>query len=177
MRRKDREVNKEFGLKVIDNSIYGVISTVDDDNQPYGIPLSIARDGNTLYFHSAMSGRKVNMFNKNPNVSVVFVGETKVPEIYSNDELDKILKDETKAGILSSKVFTTEFESAIAVGKVRLVEDEEERVRGLRLICEKYTPTKMAYFPMAVKAGLKVANVYSIEIEEIAAKRKKLDDR
>ena len=35
----------------------------------------------------------------------------------------------------------------------------------------------MAYFPMAVKAGLKVANVYSIEIEEIAAKRKKLDDR
>ena len=177
MRRKDREVNKEFGLKVIDNSIYGVISTVDDDNQPYGIPLSIARDGNTLYFHSAMSGRKVNMFNKNPNVSVVFVGETKVPEIYSNDELDKILKDESKAGILSSKVFTTEFESAIAVGKVRLVEDEEERVRGLRLICEKYTPTKMAYFPMAVKAGLKVANVYSIEIEEIAAKRKKLDDR
>ena len=177
MRRKDREVNKEFGLKVIDNSIYGVISTVDDDNQPYGIPLSIARDGNTLYFHSAMSGRKVNMFNKNPNVSVVFVGETKVPEIYSNDELDKILKDETKAGILSSKVFTTEFESAIAVGKVRLVEDEEERVRGLRLICEKYTPTKMAYFPMAVKAGLKVANVYSIEIEEITAKRKKLDGR
>ena len=173
MRRKDREMDREFGLKVIDKSIYGVLSMVDNDNELYGVPLSIARDGNTLYFHSAMDGRKVKALEENPKVSVVFVGETKIPEIYSNEELDEIMKDKSKAGILSSKVFTTEFESAIVVGRVKLVEDDEERVRGLRLICEKYTPTKMVYFPMAVKAGLKGTNVYSIEIEEITAKRKK----
>lgn len=173
MRRKDREMNIEFGLEVIDKSTYGVLSMVDDDNELYGVPLSIARDGNTLYFHSAMDGRKVKILEKNPKVSVVLVGETKIPEIYSNEELDEIMKDKSQAGIFSSKVFTTEFESAIVVGKVRLVEDEEERVRGLRLICQKYIPTKMAYFSMAVKAGLKGTNVYSIEVEEITAKRKK----
>lgn len=175
MRRKDREMSREFGLEIIDKSTYGVLSMVDDDNEPYSIPLSIARNGNTLYFHSAMDGRKVKALKKNSKVSVVFVGETKIPEIYSNEELDEILKDESKAGILGSKVFTTEFESAIVVGKVKLVEDEEERAKGLRLICEKYTPTKMAYFSMAIKSGLKGTNVYRIEIEGVTAKRKKCD--
>lgn len=45
----------------------------------------------------------------------------------------------------------------------------------MKLICEKYIPTKMDYFDLAIKAGLKRTNVYKIEIEEIKAKRKKYD--
>src|SRR5690554_3320422 len=100
MRRKDREMNIEFGLEVIDKSRYGVISMIDEDNEPYGIPLSIVRDENILYFHSAMDGRKVKVFKKNPNVSVAFIGETKIPENYTKDELDEIVKDESKAVLL-----------------------------------------------------------------------------
>lgn len=167
-------MNREFGIKVIDKSEYGVLSMVDE-GKPYGIPLSIVRDGDTLYFHSAMDGRKVKLFEKNPNVSVTFVGETKIPELFSNDELNEIVQDESQAGLLASKVFTTEFESAVVVGKVKQVNDEEEKIKALRLICEKYTPTKMDYFPVAIKAGLKRTNIYSIEIEVITAKRKKFD--
>lgn len=174
MRRKDREMDRDFGLEVIDKSIYGVLSMVDEGNEPYAIPLSIVRDGDILYFHSAKDGRKVEVFENNPNVSVAFVGETQIPESYSNEELNEIIKAETKAGLLLSKVFTTEFESAIVFGKVKIVEDEEERIKALRLICEKYTPTKMDYFPAAIKAGLKKTNIYSITIENITAKRKKL---
>lgn len=175
MRRKDREMSIEFGIEVIDKSRYGVISMIDEDNEPYGIPLSIARDENTLYFHSAMDGRKVKIFEKNPNVNVAFVGEVKVPENYTKDELDEIVKDESKAVLLISSVFTTEYESAVVKGKVKLVEDEEEKIKAMKLICEKYTPIKMDYFNMAIKAGLKRTNVYMIEIEEIKAKRKKYD--
>lgn len=50
MRRKDREMDREFGLKVIDKATYGVLAMVDE-GKPYCIPLSIVRDGNTLYFH------------------------------------------------------------------------------------------------------------------------------
>lgn len=175
MRRKDREMNREFGLEVIDKARYGVISMIDEDNEPYGIPLSIVRDENILYFHSAMDGRKVKVFEKNLNVSVAFIGETKIPENYTKEELDEIVKDESKAVLLISSVFTTEYESAVVKGKVRLVEDEEERIKAMKLICEKYTLTKMDYFDMAIKAGLKRTNVYGIEIEEITAKRKKYD--
>lgn len=175
MRRKDREMNREFGIEVIDNSRYGVISMIDEDNEPYGIPLSIVRDEENLYFHSAMDGRKVKVIEKNSNVSISFIGETKIPENYTKEELDEIVKDESKAVLLISSVFTTEYESAVVKGNVRLVEDEEEKIKAMKLICEKYTPTKMDYFDMAIKAGLKRTNVYGIEIEEITAKRKKYD--
>lgn len=45
----------------------------------------------------------------------------------------------------------------------------------MRLVCEKYTPGKRDYFPMAIEAGLGRANVYKIGIEEITGKRKKYD--
>ena len=62
MRRKDRQMNKEFGYDLIDRSAYGVLSMVDENNGPYAIPLSLARKGEFLYFHSAKDGRKVHIF-------------------------------------------------------------------------------------------------------------------
>lgn len=175
MRRKDREMGIEFGLKVIDKAAYGILSMIDENDEPYGIPLSIVRDGDILYFHSAMDGKKVKIFEKNPKVNVAFVGETKIPENYTKKELDEMMKDESKAALFISSVFTTEFESTVVKGQVKPVEYEEEKIKAMKLICEKYTPTKMDYFNIAIKAGLKRTNVYKIEIEEIKAKRKKYD--
>lgn len=177
MRRKDREMDREFGIEVIDKSKYGVLSMIAEGDEPYGLPLSIVRDGEYLYFHSAMDGRKVKTFVKNPNVSVVFVGEIRIPENYTEEELREIAEDRSKAALLISKVFTTEYESAVVKGRVELVEDEQEKIRAMRLICEKHTPTKMDYFDMAIGAGLKRTNIYRIEMEEIKAKRKKYDTR
>lgn len=175
MRRKDREMDRGFGLMVIDKSTYGILSVIDDNGEPYAIPVSIVRDENKLYFHSAKEGKKVEIFKENPKVSIAFVGEVKVPEIYTKEELDELVKDESKGVLLIRKVFTTEYESAIVKGKIELVEDEEERIKAMKLICQKYTPNKMDYFNLAIKSGLKRTNVYKIEIEEIKAKRKKYD--
>ncbi|HHV38696.1 MAG TPA: pyridoxamine 5'-phosphate oxidase family protein [Tepidimicrobium sp.] len=176
MRRKEREMDREFGLRVIDKARYGILSMVGEDGEPYGVPLSIVRAGEVLYFHSAKEGRKVHILKENPGVSIAFVGETRIPENYTKEELDEMAKDDSKAKLLISNVFTTEFESAIVTGTVKLVKDEDEKIRAMRLICEKYTPTKMKYFPMAIKFGLGRANVYRIEIRSITAKRKKYDE-
>ena len=175
MRRKDREMSPEFGIEIIDKARYGVMTMVDEENKPYSIPLSIVRDENTLYFHSAMDGKKVKIFERNPNVHVVFVGEVKIPENYTKEELDEITKDESKAVLLISSVFTTEYESAVVKGKVSLLEGEQDKIKAMKLLCEKYTPTKMEYFHMAIQSGLKRTNVYKIEIAEIKTKRKKYD--
>lgn len=175
MRRKDREMNRDFGIEVIDKSDYGVVSMIDENNEPYSIPLSIVRDGNNLYFHSAIDGKKVKVFEKNSAVSIAFVGKVKVPEMFSKEELDEIAQDKSKAGTFTSKVFTTEYESAVVKGKIKLVEDEKEKLKSLKLICEKYTPTKMAYFNLATESVLHAVNIYKIEIEDITAKRKKYD--
>ncbi len=175
MRRKDRAMNKEFGLKLIDKSDYGVISMIDNDDKPYSLPLSIVRDEDLLYFHSAKEGKKVGLLKDNTNVSIVFTGKTNIPENFSEDELEEMSKDISKGVQFISKVFTTEFESVVIDGEINKVKDRHEKIKALKLICEKYTPDKMDYFPIAIKAGLEKVNIYSIKIEDITAKRKKYD--
>lgn len=175
MRRKDREMGREFALQIIDNSDYGVLSVMDTDGAPYAFPLSLVRKDDSLYFHSAQGGKKVDIFEKNSIVTVVFVGKTKIPELFTTQELDSFLEEEKKGATLGSKVFTTEFESAIINGRVSLVNNEQEAIEALRILCEKYTLSKMKYFDLAVKSGLSKTNIYRIDIESITAKRKKYD--
>ena len=159
MRRTDREMDREFGIGVIDSSDYGIVS-VNNTKNAYSVPLSIVRDENTLYFHSGKQGTKTELFLNDTNATVVFVGMN---------------RDTSKAVKFISSVFTTEFESAIVKGKISKVTEQTEKISALRLICEKYTPSKMEYFDIAIKAGLDKTNIYSIEIEELTAKRKKYD--
>ncbi|WP_312699577.1 pyridoxamine 5'-phosphate oxidase family protein [Sedimentibacter sp.] len=173
MRRKDREMSREFGLEVIDKADYGVLSMVDENNEPYGIPLSIVRDGNNLYFHSAAEGKKVRIFGENPVVSIAFVGQVRIPELVTTEELKEM--DKSKAGALISKVFTTEYESAVVKGKIRLLGDDNEKLNAMKLICEKYVSGKMDLFNIAAGSIMRAVNIYKIEIEEITAKRKKYD--
>lgn len=175
MRRKDREMSKAFGLEVIDKATHGVLSVAVPGEQAYGVPLTFAREGDTLFFHSAQSGRKTELLNNGAKVHVVFVGECKVPNVMSDDEAEQASLDPKQFGLLVSKLFTTEFESAMVEGTIRLLEDDEEKTHGLRLICEKYTPQWMRFFPQAIESGLKLTNVYGIDILEVMAKRKKFD--
>ena len=175
MRRKDREMDREFGFEVIDKARYGVLSMVDGEGGPYGIPLSIVRLGDNLYFHSAKEGRKIEMLGKSKRVSVAFVGEVNVPENYTHEELDEITRDPSKAVVLISSVFTTEYEAAIVAGEVKEVSSDEEKTVALEAICKKYVPSMMEYFPLAVEAGMERTSVFKVEIEEVTAKRKKYD--
>ena len=57
MRRKDREKDFDFALKVIDEAPYGVAAFIDMEGNPYAIQLSLVRIGDHLYFHPAHIGR------------------------------------------------------------------------------------------------------------------------
>ena len=164
-----------FAHQVIDKATYGVVSLIDKD-KPYSVPLSIVRKGDVLYFHSAKQGRKVDVLASNANVNIVFVGDKQVPENYSHNELEEMNNDASKAVKLISNVFTTEFEYAKVTGVAMLVDDEAEKLKAMRLICEKYTPNKMKYFNTAINAGLGRTIVYKVQVNSISAKRKKYDN-
>ena len=51
MRRKDREMPKEFALQVVDKCQYATLSMISD-GKPYCVPLSIVRIDDFVYFHS-----------------------------------------------------------------------------------------------------------------------------
>lgn len=177
MRRKDREMDQEFARQVIDKSRFGVLSMEDEEQGiPYSVPLSIVRQGDFLYFHSAREGKKVDLISKNEQVRIVFVGDVHVPDLYDREQLDEMVKDPEKTSQLISRVFTTEYESAIVEGRIAEVMDTNEKVLALKLICEKYTPDKMRYFEHAIQAGEKLTRIFKVEMESVSAKRKKYDE-
>ncbi|MGM9521498.1 MAG: pyridoxamine 5'-phosphate oxidase family protein [Oscillospiraceae bacterium] len=153
MRRKDREMDEGFALSVADKCEYAVLSVVRRDGAPYGVPLSIARSGEYIYFHCAGEGEKVDAFRLNPKVCLTCVGDT------------NRLKDE----------FSTEYESAVIFGTASEVEDDGEKLEALRLICSRHTPENMAQFEPEAERSFKITHVWRIHISCITGKRKKYD--
>lgn len=151
MRRKDREMPGEFAWEVADKCEWAVLSLVSPQGEPYSVPVTIAREGDSVYFHSAMEGTKTDCMRAHKRVCLVCVGDTRI-------EPDK---------------FTTKYESAVLKGTAAEVTDEQEKIHALRLICERHTPSNMAGFDSAIEKSLGVTAIWRIDVDEITGKCKK----
>lgn len=118
MRRADRLVGDKEAYDILEKGEYGILATVDQDNQPYGAPVSYAVAGNHIYFHGTSDGGyKYDNISHNSKVSLTVVGKT---EVLPNE-------------------FATAYESVVAFGEASLVTDEAERLMAFREILKKYS--------------------------------------
>ena len=117
MRRSDKALSNDAALKILNEGEYGVLSTVDGGGQPYGVPLNYALEGNSLYFHCALEGHKLDNLLLNEKVSFCVVGRTRVVPAE----------------------FTSEFESVIVSGRAEEVYGDE-KCEALVSLIEKYSP-------------------------------------
>lgn len=152
MRRKDRERDRDFALAVADQCEYAVMAVTLPGGGPYCIPLSIAREGEYIYYHCAHEGQKVDALKADGRVCITCVGHTQRME----------------------NEFTTEFESAVIFGTAEEVTEESEIIDALRLICQRHTPLNMDAFEEAVRASLARTAVWKIKIEDIKGKEKRV---
>lgn len=176
MRRQDRAMDEAFGLEIIDEARFGVLSLQGEDH-PYGLPLSLVRSGNQLFFHSAREGHKYDYIRDGAPVWVVFASRVQVPDLYSVEELDAMLEDPAGVGRLISSVFTTEFASVMVKGIIHEIHDPNQKEDVLRLVCRKYAPDKAKYVDAAIASGRDLTRVFAIDMLEVTAKRKKYDDQ
>ncbi len=98
MRRKDRAITEDEANYILKTGEYGVLSTVSKNGEPYGVPLSYCVIDDSIYFHSALEGKKLNNIIVNKIVSFCVVGETKVlPDkfstIYESVIVDGIIEE------------------------------------------------------------------------------------
>ena len=69
MRKANRQMDVAFALEVLDKAPYVTVSMTRPDGTPYGLPLSLARtDERIFYFHCAMEGDKLDCIAHNPTV-------------------------------------------------------------------------------------------------------------
>jgi len=154
MRRKDRQITHDEAMELLKNAEYGTLATVNADNMPYAVPLNHVVDNNTIYFHMARQGQKLENIMKNPNVMFTVIGTTEP------------VKEEDS--------YSTFFESAMAFGKARIVEDLDEGKRALYILTEKYFPNDMDMFEKST-TGDWMARLYVIamDIEHVSGKAKR----
>lgn len=123
MRRSRQRLQREHAVEILSNASHGVLSLVDPDGEPYGVPLSFSLDGTEhIYFHCAEKGRKADCIAGEERCSFCVVAE------------DNVVPEE----------FTTYFRSVIVRGKIRIVSDPDEILHGLHLLCSKYSPGENA---------------------------------
>lgn len=117
MRRKRQLLSEAESIEILEKTTSGVLSLMGDEGYPYGVPISYVYTDGHLYFHSALSGHKIDAIKNNEKASFTV----------------------TAADDVKPAEFTTYFRSVICFGKVHIIEDEEEKMRTLRLLSERYS--------------------------------------
>lgn len=160
MRKKSREMDSQWAWEVLHKAPYITVSFTDATGRPYGLPLSLASaDGVNWYFHCAPEGKKLDAIKIHPEVCLSAVTRC-TPTVGPKDA-----------------TFTLQYKSAIAFGKATIVEDDVEKTKGLRLICERFLPDHMAAFDSSINRSLHRTSVVRITLTEPpVGKRKQYDE-
>ena len=149
MRKANRRKSPEWALDVFDKAPYMTLSMTRPDGTPYGLPLNVVRkDDTTFYFHCASEGEKIECLRHNPIVSLSAVSRC-TPK-YEEEKNN----------------FTEHYNSAIAIGRVEIVQDPDEKIKALRLLCERFLPQYMEHFQEAIDRSLERTTIVKITLTE-----------
>ena len=89
--RKDIQITLEEAQALLKVSECGILSTVDTDGQPYGVPLNYVYINEAIYFHCAWLGHNID---NNPQVSLCVVGYSEVLPVDFSTIIEVLLYSE-----------------------------------------------------------------------------------
>ena len=152
MLRKDRMLNQGETIDILNRSEYGILSTIGIDNAPYGVPLNFAYVEGVIYFHCAKAnGYKIINIINNSNACFTVVDDV----------------------CLQPEILSTKYKSAILFGKISIVEDIEEKKKGLEALIKKLSPEYMEVGMKCIDKNTDKTYILKMEVAEMTGKGKK----
>lgn len=152
IRRKDRALEREETMQLLERGEYGILSLTDATGWPYAVPLSYVLLDGYIYFHSAYAGHKMEALAAGKRASFVVVGETQ--PVYVKD-------------------FSTYYESAMVFGLISLVDDEGEKRRSLLALARKYLPEHMDKADSSIDHSFSRTAVLRLSLDRVSGKAKR----
>lgn len=150
MRREEKAITEESEVSKIIKQCQVCRLGMSRDNKPYIVPVSFGYHENTIYFHSARSGKKIDILSANNSVCFEFEADVRVKP------------DETAPCDWS---FT--FKSVIGFGTAEELSTDEDKIIGLSHIMAQYSDKKWNFETIPLN-GLRV---FKIIIESLTAKQ------
>ncbi len=149
MRRSKQALGQAEIERILQCNTSGVLSLVDSNGYPYGVPLSYVYANGKIYFHSAKSGHKIDAVNHCNKATFCLVD-----------------KDDVKP-----EKYTTFYRSVIAFGKVEIVNDDEEALRAMQALGNKYYPHHDTELQQEIDKNANRFVIIKFEIEHITGKQ------
>ena len=117
--RKKQALSEEECIKILKEEPRGVLSVLGDGGYPYGTPLNhwYCEENGHLYFHSGMSGHRIDALKRCDKVSFC---------VYDQ-------------GYRKEGDWALYIKSVIVFGRMRLVEDHDRAMEICRKLSVKYT--------------------------------------
>lgn len=156
VRRQDRLLDEDRAIKLLADGEFGFLAfgsgATAELSGGYGIPMSYAFDGESVWFHCALEGEKLRRIANNDRASFCVVGYTNV----------------------QPGQFTTLYESVIALGKIEIIEDEQTKYDALALLVRKYSPQFIEKGAKYAEKSIQRTAILRLRAERISGKAKTL---
>ena len=120
MRRTDKEITDQDLIDEILKKSEICRVAFSNDEFPYIVPFNYGYRDNALYFHSAGSGKKIDLIRKNNKVC------------FEITQSSRIVKGKKACN------WTTKYRSVIGFGSIEIITETSRKVRGLDIIMEHY---------------------------------------
>ncbi len=148
MRRKRQQLSEEESIGILQKSTSGTLALLGDNGYPYAVPISYVYSDGKLYFHSALSGHKVDAIRNCDKASFCVIGQDAV----------------------QAKKYTTLFRSVIAFGRIHIIDDETEKYATARLLGNRYNPNDDESLRLELEKGLARMCMIRFDIEHLTGK-------
>jgi nitroimidazol reductase NimA-like FMN-containing flavoprotein (pyridoxamine 5'-phosphate oxidase superfamily) len=150
VRDSNKQITCDEAMHLLTQGEYGVLSTVDRDGQPYGVPLNYVVLDDAIYVHCALVGHKLENIADNHNVCFTVVGTSQIV----------------------ASAFTAAYESVVVFGTASLAA-ESEKVNMLQQLIRKYSAGFEEKGQKVIEAFKDKCAVVRIDIRHITGVRKK----
>ena len=148
MRRKRQQLSNEESIAILEKATAGTLALLGDEGYPYAVPISYVYHEGKLYFHSALSGHKVDAIRSCDKASFCVIEQDDV----------------------QPKKYTTFFRSVIAFGRIHIIDDEQEKLSTARMLGNRYNPNDEESLRQEIESALSRMLMLRFDIEHLTGK-------
>lgn len=120
---------------IILKATYCTLGMTDRKGNPYVVPMNFGLHEQTIYFHSALNGKKIDILKQNSRVCINFVTDTQIR--FQNEQV--------------ACSYSMKYRSVLCYGNVEWIGDPARKTEALDFIMNQYSDKKFTYHEPSIR--------------------------